>query len=298
MLSNKLTETEEEVLSLINDGYLSQKKIAIRRGTSQQAVSKILLSLRNKGLISHGCNVVVKKRVTLQPKGHGYRVHGQGLRINIIDGAEGKYRDLILKANRLKIDGNNIELYPTSVVIHSGHSFFSDTVDGAMKKSVDYFDRILARLENDLKVVLVKSRSHNIKQFRVHVAEVNNELAKECNIKADKIKVFGNADGKLWFLIDNSFNLNEAETVHGAKAVPDMQDVVAPFFNDLRDAQSPLLSDMWNLIAESVKANRNTALGLQATTEGLKGVVDLIIKSQTTDEESEDPKKIRPDYVG
>ena len=49
------------------------------------------------------------------------------------------------------------------------------------------------------------------------------------------MRVYTTEDHKLWFTIDNSLNLHEAETQHPKTAKHDMQEVVRPFFNDMRD---------------------------------------------------------------
>jgi len=264
-----LTKTEREILHLISDEFLTVKKIAIRRGTSPQATYKTINNLKEKGVISNGLKMVEKSQPTFKPFNHGVRLHGQEFNIKLLF-KNHRYKDILGRSNVLYVDGNTIRLYRNSLEVYSGQSFFGDDVQNVTAKSFKYWNRFFARLENDLKVILIKPRYQNIRLVNAHYAEVNNELAKDCNVRADKIKVYATDDGKLWFLIDNSFNLHEAETLHPETSKDDMGEVVKPFFNDLRDNSPPTLSQMMVLFKESAGINKETAAGLNAIVSLLK----------------------------
>ena len=254
-----LTPSEQEVLHLLTKEFLTPKKVAIRRGCSHQNVYKIIKRLRKKGVINQFFEEVAKTQGTMQPlKGmqplkcnHQIRLHSQEFNIKILF-KDQRYKRLLEKANTITIDGNTIRLYRNSIEIYSGQSFYADTAQKATVKSFEYWNRLFARLENDLKLILIKPRAQNIKLVNQHYAEINNELAEECEKKADKIRVYTTDDGKLWFLIDNSFNLHEAET-QGKTSKQDMDDTVQPFFNDLRDKTPPVLSEVWGIVAANSK---------------------------------------------
>ena len=124
-----------------------------------------------------------------------------------------------------------------------------------------------------------------------HYAETNNELAQECEKKAYKVRVYTTSDSKLWFLIDNSFNLHEAETVHPETAKEDMGNIVKPFFNDLRDNKPPLPSEMWVILSELAKHEKEIGAGLCSVVE--------IIKLQFLKQGKEDVgPEDRPSYIG
>ena len=255
-----LSKAEQDVLTLLSKEFLTQRKIAIRRGCTKQAVSKIIKKLREKGLINSVSQEVDKKRGTCQPLySYGYknrpifplehqiRLHSQEFNIRILY-KDQRYKEQLQKANTINTDGNTIRLYRNSIEVYSGHSFYADDVQKATADSFDYWNRLFARLENDLKIIIIKSRSQNIKLVNQHYSEINNEFAEECEKKADKIRVYTTDDNKVWFLIDNSFNLHEAETIHPETAQHDMGDAVRPFFNDLRNNKPPLLSEMQEMI--------------------------------------------------
>ena len=294
MLHPKLTNAEQEVLSCLSDDFLTIKKIAIRRRCGVRAVQKIVKKLRDKGILNSAFQKVRKNRTTCEPceptHNHQIRLHGQEFNIKILY-KDQRYKTILEKANTINIDGNTIRLYRNSIEIYSGQSFYADTAQKATVRSFSYWNRLFARLENDLKLILIKPRSQNIKLVNQHYAEINNELAEECEKKADKIRVYTTDDGKLWFLIDNSFNLHEAET-QGKTSKQDMDDTVQPFFNDLRDNNSPVLSEVWKLIAELAKHERELGAGLHSVVE--------IMKSQLPKEKEEEVVRpnSRPDYFG
>ena len=82
--------------------------------------------------------------------------------------------------------------------------------------------------------MILKERKANIKLVNSHYAEVNNEFAKEYNEKKVKLHIYTTDDSRLWFTIDHSFNLDEAEFLHPETAKPDITKVKA-VFNDIRD---------------------------------------------------------------
>jgi hypothetical protein len=111
-----------------------------------------------------------------------------------------------------------------------------------------------------LSIVILKPGFSNINLVNCHIAQVGNELAKEVN--KEQIKVYTLDDGKLWLVIDNSFNLHELETLHPKTALPDMRDIVAPYFNDMR--QNPhYLPSSTKAYIDGLKENQDIILNTQ-----------------------------------
>ena len=295
-----LTQAEQDVLCLLTQEFLTPKKVALRRKCSHQSIYKIIKKLRKKGAINQFSEEVAKSQATMQPlkrmqplkSNHQIRLHGQEFNIKILY-KDQRYKKILEKANTINIDGNTIRLYRNSIEIYSGQSFYADTAQKATVRSFQYWNRLFARLENDLKLILIKPRSQNIKLVNQHYAEINNELAEECEKKADKIRVYSTDEGKLWFVIDNSFNLHEAET-QGRTSKQDMDDTVRPFFNDLRDKNPPILSEVWKLVAELAKHEKELGAGLHSVVEILKSQFP---KPKEKEEEVVRPSS-RPDYFG
>lgn len=289
--SQSLTKTEQEVLYYLTKEFLTPKKIAIRRGRSVQAIYKTVNSLKKKGVLKNNYLEVENVECTFKPLNQKIRLHGQEFHINIL-WKNPQYKEKI--GSIIYIDGNTVRLYRDSIEVYSNKSFYGDTANRATAESLNYWNRFFIRLENDLKVILVKPRKQNIRQVKAHYAEINNGLAKECNINADKIRLYATEDNKIWFTIDNSFNLDEAETQHTQTAKEDMQEVVAPFFNDLRDNKPPTLSQLMTVLNEMAKINKETAAGLNAVTQILKSQMphtDLNTKQGVVE-------GVTPSYVG
>jgi biotin operon repressor len=260
-----ITELEREILHLLTEQYLTPNKIAIKRNCSRQAVYKIIKSLKDKGIINKQYRKVDKIRCTLQPV-NLLRLHGQEFNIKILYKGQ-QYKKLINKL--IDIDGNSIRCYRNSIEVYSGHSFYGETVQKVTARSIRYFERLFMRIENDMKVIIVKSRKDNITMVKSHYAETGNEYAQECEKKGYKVRIYAKEDGKLWFMIDNSFNLHEAETVHTETARDDM-DKIRKHFNDLRDNPHFRLSEVSKYMVYTTQQMSELASGLNVLVKLLK----------------------------
>lgn len=289
----KLTKTEKEVLKFLTIDFLTPNKIAIRRQTTKRAVYKIITSLKQKGVLGRAYKKVHNFQSTCEPCEPfrvKYRLHGLEFNIQLLSSSD-LYKQIKAKANHIFIDGNTIRLYNGSIEVYVAQSFFGDSVQKATAESNQYINRLFLKIENELKVLLVKDRSHNIKLVNAHYSEINNGLARECNIQNERIKVYS-ADGKLWFLIDNSFNLDEAETIDPKRSKKDMEEVVGRFFNDLRDNEPVTMGQVKELIIALAKENLETAQGLNSLVQLRKAELNV------PKEMKESVKSSIPDYVG
>lgn len=259
-MTPKLTRTEKEILDLLTIDFLTIQQIATRRKTSDKAVYKILKKLKQKGAYNIGLQKVEKSRGTIQPSTKNFnqiRLHGQEFNIKII-WKDYRYKKTLEKCNLIEVDGNTIRLFKGSIEVYSGQHFYADDEDKATFDSIVYFQKIFRRLEHDLNVILIKPRSQNIRQVKGEYAEINNEIAKDYNTKKEKLRIYANDDGKLCFLIDNSFNLHEFEAVHPKTSKQDITKV-KEVFNDYRDNDTDLPSDTKTMIKDLVIATTNMA---------------------------------------
>lgn len=266
----KLTKTEKEIITYLTKDFLTIKQIANRRRTSQRAVRKTIQNLREKGIINRNYKIVPKNVCPpelFQKNGtFPIRLHGLEFNVKILFKDE-RYKNILSKGNTIFLDGNTIRLFKQSIEVYVVKSFYADNPHKCMSKALKYVQRLFIMLENDAKIILLKNRSYNIRVVKAEFAEVGNEFAVDCYDKSDKIKVYTREDGKLWFLIDNSFNLHEAETVHSETSQYDMQNVVQPFFNDLRTNKPPINSELAIKINEILEIQKitqnqiNTLLG-------------------------------------
>ena len=237
------------------------KSISIRRKTSIQATYKTIKKLRELGVLKRGYYERFKKSVcakTFQPPRfikdkqnlNLIRLHGQEFNIKLIYISD-FYKKLQSRKNLFYVDNNTIRLYRKSIEVYANPhlDFYGEDVQRATSKSIIYWNRLFLKLEDSLKVILVKRENTRIKQVNAHYAEIHNELAEECERKHYKLNIYAKEDSKLWFTIDNSFNLKEAETQHPDTSKLDMTKVKA-FFNDLRDNDVMLPSQIQKAIGE------------------------------------------------
>jgi hypothetical protein len=253
----KLTKTEQEIVYCLHVDKLTPKEISVRRQTSLRAVQLIIQNLKEKGVMDENAKILRSFASTCEDfvkieadsslnssfkDEHLIRLHGEEWRVGILFKNE-KYEVIRSKSNFLDFEDNTIKLGKDAIEIYIGKSFLAVDVDRATRKSFDYFNALLIKLEYHLKVLLKKPRVDNIKRVNAHYSEINNELAKDCEIKGERIKISTDDDNKLWFIIDNSFNLHEAETIHPETSKEDMGNTIQPYFNDLRNKEHYLPSE-------------------------------------------------------
>jgi len=293
-----LSAKQRLILDLLTKEYLSVKQIALRRKTTIQAVYKTIRILKKKGILNLPKLTGFKMGCT-QPMPHQkayksfcqnlIRLHGQEFNIKIL--YKYPFYDQERTSNNLIfLDNNTIRLYPHSLEIYSGQSFYGSDAQEATSKSFEYWQTFFIQLANQLKIILVKDRKHNIKLVKSHYAETNNELARDSIEKQYLIKIIAKEDNKIWFEIDNSLNLHEAETIHPETSKQDMAEVIVPFFNDLRENHPLNLSQLTNVLNQSLKVNLETASGLNAVVK----ILNLIVRED--EPPSDDQTKL--DYFG
>lgn len=285
----KLSNTEEDVLFLLTKETLNVSQVALRRNRSPQSVYKIRKQLIKKGLYSPYDIEVEKVGGCLNQ----FRLHNEQYHINII-WQDHKYKKRLnhQENKRLDIDGNSVMLYKNSIDIYSNNSFFGNTVDESESKSLRYWYRIFRRVENELKIIIMKDRHDNVTRVRADYAETNNELATHFIKEDQRIRVTGE-DGICWLVIDNSFGLKELETTHPRRSKADMKDVVNPFFEDLRNNNPDILlpSQLVQIIKEIALHTRENAASINS--------LALVLKSQIPETTVlPPPRNERVDYVG
>ena len=290
VLHPKLTKSEADVLYLITEEFLTVKKAAIRRKCTTQTIYKIMRNLKEKGYLKQGLQKVANFDHPLQP--NGCRLHAEVFRIIILDKPD-NFKDLIGK--RISIGGNTVQIHKEVVMVYSNQSFFGTDSTDSTAKACKYWDRFFLRLENDLKINLVKPRVQNIERKRAEYANIHNGLAKKCEKEGEKIRIRTSDDGKVWFEIDNSFNLREAETKHPETSQEDMQETIEPFFNDLRRLKiTP--QQLINMIATTQQQINNLAQGQINTNTQLQNVITLITPKEPKIEDK--VKDSRVSYIG
>ncbi len=246
----KLTPSENDILHLLSEEYLTPKQIVLRRGCSKQYVYKVIRSLKKKGELTPNFKKVYKVQSSSKPKAP-IRLHGEEFNIKII-WQDHKYQDMLSRCNLLYLDSNTIRLYKNSIEIYSGNSFTGKTAKECQTKSMSYWNKFFHRLENDLKVILVKPRKQNIKLVNSHYAYMDSEICKNTLENDDKnIQIRTTDDGKVWMITDQSLQGFEDETIHSKTSYED-RNKVDKYFNDLRDNNPPTNSEIYQILTQSL----------------------------------------------
>lgn len=279
----RLTTAEAEVLHYLTNELLTPRQVALRRRTSRTAVYKIIKNLKKKGVVNRQYQTVDKSQSTVSTK--RIRLHGQEFNIKLL----WKSSEYKKRKNISFNDGNTIRLYKDSIEVYSGKYFYANSVQEATAKSFRYWQRFFAVLENDYNIIIVKPRKQNIDLVNHHYAEINNGIARELNIKAEKLSIQAKEDGKVWFKIDNSFNMHEAETLHPKTAKQDMGKV-KDVFNDIRENEHLKLSELSKTMAETANQVKEIASAVNANANTLNAILNIMMPPNG--------KMDKPDYMG
>jgi hypothetical protein len=135
---------------------------------------------------------------------------------------------------RILHKGRKVWLTNKSVIVYEKGSYLADTAMDAKSHAIYHFISLTKGLERLLHADFTQhaGRQYSFKVSRQHYALIKNALAKQYDAEGKKLNVY--SDKGLWFVIDNSFNLHEAETVHPETADTDSAKVQT-FFNSLKE---------------------------------------------------------------
>lgn len=326
-IPTKLTKTEQEYITLISQGITNKNKIASIRNCTPRAVQKVFKQLKKKGILNSFNEIVrfvegyseqspttstVLSETPYNPEqphaqqgGAGLdkvkRLHGWQVLITILHRDE-RYAKSIGTAPYIK--NNYVSLNREVVQIGGNTDFYNNDPAIAFMDLVRYlFEDLIPIIENDYGITLVKDRKANIKFVKGgEYGEVGNEIAIQCRQEGEKIKIIGD-DGKVWFICDNSWNLDEAETCHAQEALRDSRDVLSPYFNDIRAhaGNIPKPSEGWRLQHELQDKINEIGAGLAVIVNIEKRRAEENEKKKEAEEGKKEPETKHPlhedDYV-
>lgn len=143
----------------------------------------------------------------------------------------------IQQGQQIILDHVKIWLTNKSIVFYLPYSWFDETARKSAYKCLNYLIGLIEQLEKKLKVSSFKIyNKYSIRFSRHHYALIKNELARQYNLEKKKLFVYD--EKGLWLLIDNSYNLNELETVHPKTAIDD-NETVQDAFNSIKQGVTP-----------------------------------------------------------
>ena len=135
----------------------------------------------------------------------------------------------------LEFKGFRVWLTNKSIVVYfpKGKSYYSNSASSG--KNYALFDTIelIKSLERFFGVSFKINKEYKFKVGRQHYAKVSDDLAKHYRRNNQKLVIKNNKG--VWCIADYSFNVDELETVNKDSADSDLDNVVVPFLNDLKD---------------------------------------------------------------
>ena len=136
---------------------------------------------------------------------------------------------------RIIVKEHKIHLYKSKIIIYSpSHlSYFSETAEESYKYAIYDLQQILKQLENLMQVSFLIDNTYKFKVSRQHYGKVNDSISKMYKRNGDRLYVANNKG--VWLITDNSLNMNELETVNKDTSQIDMDNVIIPFLNSIKE---------------------------------------------------------------
>lgn len=190
-----------------------------------------------------------------------------------------KYENLYLGSKvvgqKLIFRDRKIWLYDKKIIINEKASFIAEEASKAQSQAINHFLILLHGLQNLLKANFLVSKMR-CRVTNQHYALIKNALAKQYNDAGQQLHVYD--EKGLWFIIDNSFKLDEAETIHPKTAVTDNKKV-QEFFNGIKKYDGFTPEFIVNTLAKQTMNldyhAENMASHVKAVQELAQGVKEL-----------------------
>lgn len=154
-----------------------------------------------------------------------------------------------LRGEKAEINKSKVHFYKKSIVVNfDERSFFAETAKESKSYALKEFLRIVKKLERMFNnSPLSQFGRYKIKITRQHYALIRNALAKQYINENKKLEVY-TARG-LWLLIDDSFNLEELETVHPDSAEKDNKQV-QEHFNNIKETPLEVIKELKPIVVK------------------------------------------------
>jgi len=176
---------------------------------------------------------------------------------------------------RLIIEGRKVHLTNPSIIIYDRSSYFAEAALQAKTTALATHISIIKHVERLLHTSFLIGSDYKFKVSRQHYALIYNALAQQYNETGEKLEI---RTGKgAWLLIDDSYNMDELETVHPSSAMSDNRKV-QDFFNSLKT--QPITTDFILTAMAGIQSNQmafaeNMISHIQAVQDLGKGVGEM-----------------------
>lgn len=146
------------------------------------------------------------------------------------------------RGQQVIINDNKVHLYNKSIVVNLSESFLFKTAKESKSYALLDFFKIIKKLERMFNgSPLSHFGKYKFKVTRQHYAIIKNALAKQYISEDKKLECYTGRG--LWLLVDNSFKLEELETVHPDTAEED-NEKVHEVFNNIKKEDVGVLKEM------------------------------------------------------
>lgn len=177
-----------------------------------------------------------RRRQIMQKLGLGYKIIPQG--------------------ETIRFEGQKVWLCAKSIVFYLNGSWFADTAPDAVRRATLDLCAMIARLEKRLKAASFRGPGgYKLHFARQHHSLIKNALAQDYRKKGQKLNVYD--ENGLWLIIDNSFNLDELETL-GSGAVSDNVKI-QDFFNSVK--RNPITTEQVTILEGAVAEFKSMLAG-------------------------------------
>jgi len=215
-----------DILSAIRAGN-NPTHISKELSISKQKLNYYLRELKDKGFIKkigYGVWEVksshkdTRSLEVKEVRGHAFiwkiklpKIKNWDKRKEILEKMKIPYKTIRMGTPRILFKNRKIWLGSKNLVIYETKSFIAKSSLQSRKMAVWGLIELLEALESKLKVSFKTPEGYQFSVSREHYALMKNQLAIQCNKTGERINV-RDKDG-VWFIVDNSYNLDEAETI-------------------------------------------------------------------------------------
>ncbi len=153
-------------------------------------------------------------------RGHGFMYHLKIPRISnwnrrreFLEKNNIKYKPLrnLGEGERIIIDQKKIHLKSNSIIIYEKKSYLTELAGESKERAIYEFKKTIQKIETLLDINLQINKKYQFKVCREHYGMIKNIIAKQYNKEGKKLHCY--SIHGLWFLIDNSLNMDEAEVL-------------------------------------------------------------------------------------
>ena len=209
--------------------------------TNKATFDKLSSSVLEASKVSHAFRFVVTLQNPINWSNRRMTLESKGLNVQL-KGGIGRVYMAVFKGFKIWLADKSITIY-----FPDWKKYYVDEARFGYNFALNDLKEFLDELSKFMGCSFLIDGSYRFKVSGQHHALIYNSLAKMYNRNKEKLNVY-DSKGELWLLIDNSrresIRMDDTETVNKSTAVKDMDDVVAPFFNDMRDNETYLQSEV------------------------------------------------------